>query len=82
MTDPTGPAFAGGFQDVQSEDYKLQYLPDLHNDELQREGKPPVYYWLPQDVRLARRGNGDFKFSMVHFVGVRSGATNALRGVR
>jgi hypothetical protein len=76
MTDAVGPAFAGGFQDIQQEDYKLQYLPDLHNDDLQREGKPPVYYWVPQTIRLAQKGNGDYKFSMVHFVGVRSGSTN------
>jgi hypothetical protein len=46
MTNPVGPLFAGGFQQIKAGQYELLLLPDLHNDELQREGKPPVY-WMP-----------------------------------
>jgi hypothetical protein len=53
------------------------YLPDLKNDLLQKEGKPPVYYWMPAGVRIARKNadSGDYKFHMLHFVGVQSGDT-------
>jgi len=76
MTDAIGPIFAAGFQHITSGGYPLLYLPDLHNDELQREGKAPVYWWLPNAVRLAQKDNGDFKFSMLHFEGIRSEDTN------
>ena len=76
MTDAVGPIFAGGFQHFPAGGYELLYLPDLHNDELQREGKQPVYYWMPNYVRLARQnGDGDYKFHLIHFVGVQSGDT-------
>jgi hypothetical protein len=77
MADPVGPFFAGGFQHVKAGAYELLYLPDLKNDLLQREGKPPVYYWMPAGVRLARKNadTGDYKFHMIHFVGVQSGDT-------
>jgi hypothetical protein len=42
---------------------------------LQREGKAPVYLWLPNGVRLAQKDNGDFKFSFLHIEGVRSSST-------
>jgi hypothetical protein len=54
MSDAVGPIFAGGFQSIKAGQYELLYLPDLHNDLLQREGKAPVYYWMPGYVRLAR----------------------------
>jgi len=78
VTDAVGPIFAAGFQDITEAGYEILYLPDLHNDELQREGKAPVYWWLPNTVRLARKqgDQGDFKFSFIHFEGVRSGSTN------
>jgi hypothetical protein len=77
MTDAVGPIFAAGFQDITESGYEILYLPDLHNDELQREGKAPVYWWLPNAVRLARKGGdtGDYKFSFIHFAGVRSEST-------
>jgi hypothetical protein len=77
MTDAVGPIFAAGFQDITESGYEILYLPDLHNDELQREGKAPVYWWLPNEVRLARKGGdaGDYKFSFIHFAGVRSEST-------
>jgi hypothetical protein len=77
MTDAVGPIFAAGDEIVTKSGYTLLYLPDLHNDELQREGKPPVYWWLPNEVRLARRENGDYKFSFIHFEGVPGGSAGA-----
>jgi hypothetical protein len=78
MSEAVGPIFAAGFQHIVNEEYGILYLPDLHNDELQREGKAPVYWWLPNEVRLARKGGdkGDYKFSFIHFQGRRAGSTN------
>jgi hypothetical protein len=76
MTDAVGPVFTGGFEEFvvnsdSGEQYTILYLPDLNNSALQREGKAPVYYWVPGSVRLARFGDtGDFKFRHIHFVGV------------
>ena len=71
MSEAKGPVYAAGFQNVTKSGYEILYLPDLLNDELQKEGKAPVYWWLPNEVRLARRNGdtGDFKFSFVHFYG-------------
>src|SRR5436190_21835234 len=71
-----GPIFAAGFVPFSASGWEILFLPDIHNDELQRAGKPPVYHWLPNTVRLAQKPNGDYKFSFVHFVGVRSGSTS------
>src|SRR3954470_22649509 len=78
MTEAVGPVFAAGFQDITTSGYKILYLPDLHNEELQREGKAPVYWWLPNEVRLARKDGdkGDYKFNFIHFEGRRSADTN------
>ena len=76
MSDPVGPVFAGGFeefviQDEAGEGHTLLFLPDRNNDALQRERKPPVFYYIPEKVRLARNAaNNDFKFRHIHFVGV------------
>ena len=75
MPVPIGPLFAGGNQDITKSGYVISYWPDAHNDLLQRAGQAPVYYWLPQQVRLAKQDNGDYKFSMIHFVGIRSSDT-------
>lgn len=71
MTEAKGPIFATGFQAITKGGYPVLLLPDVNNDAPQREGKPPVYHWLPNTVRLARKENGDYKFSFLHFVGVR-----------
>lgn len=76
MTEAIGPIFAAGFQTVTKDGYPLLFLPDANNDALQREGKPPVYHWLPNSVRLARKDNGDYKFSFLQFVGVQNEDTN------
>jgi len=74
-----GPIFAaGGFQAFSSKGYTLLFLPDISNEELQRENKAPVYYWLPNKVRLARKDGdtGDYVFSFIHFEGVLSEEAN------
>lgn len=76
-----GPVFAGGFEAITvtegGERYRMWYLPDLNNDELQQRGEPPIYYWVPNQVRLARQGDTrDFKFHLLHFVGVLSEDAN------
>jgi len=81
MAEAVGPVFAGDFEVIATStdagSYHMLYLPDKHNDELQAEGKAPVYYWLPAAVRIARRGDtGDYKFHLIHFVGVQSSDTN------
>lgn len=81
MVSAVGPAFVGGFEEfvVQGEDrqYTILYLPDRNNELLQAEGKPPAYYWVPGEVRMARQGDGgDFKFHHTHFVGVLSDETH------
>ncbi|MFI9562641.1 hypothetical protein [Streptomyces rishiriensis] len=77
--EPVGPIWTGGFEHtVVSQggvDYTLLYLPDKHNDLMQQVGKPPVYYWVPNGVRLAEKPNGDFKFFFLHFAGVQTGGT-------
>jgi hypothetical protein len=75
--DAVGPIFAAGFQHITNSGYEILYLPDLHNTELQQEGKAPVYWWLPNTVRLARQNGdtGDYKFSFINFNGVPSGGT-------
>lgn len=78
MSDPAGPIYLGGFQTVGAggTGYQILFLADKHNDALQREGKAPVYYWMPSAVRIARNGTtNDYKFRLIHFVGVRSGET-------
>jgi hypothetical protein len=76
MTEPVGPIWTGGFEYEDSQGYRIQFLPDKHNDELQREGKPPMYYWMPGGVRLElKTGDGDYKLHLIHFVGVQSGDT-------
>jgi hypothetical protein len=76
VSEAVGPIYAAGFQNVTKSGYSILYLPDLHNDELQKEGKAPVYWWLPNGVRLAQKDSGDFKFSFLHFEGVRGSSTN------
>lgn len=77
-TNALGPTFAGGMQPIVEEGYELLYLPDINNDALQREGKPPVFYWLPNYVHMARKGgaeDGDFMFNLIRFAGVQSADT-------
>jgi hypothetical protein len=76
MASAIGPAFVGGLQtfvmnDDQGYEYTITFLPDRANDDLQKEGKPAYFYWVPEQVRLARKGGrGDYKFHHTHFVGI------------
>ena len=76
MSDPVGPVFTGGFEEFVIEDeagegHTLLFLPDRNNEALQRERKAPVFYYIPEKVRLARNAaTNDFKFRHIHFVGV------------
>jgi hypothetical protein len=73
-----GPMWPGGFetivQSASGQRYEVLYLPDLRNDELQAAGKAPVYYWLPNAIRIAGEP-GARKFRLTHFEGVRSEET-------
>jgi hypothetical protein len=84
MVDPAGPMMAGGFETIKvfesGVEYALLFLPDKHNEELQAEGRNPVFYWLPNSMRLARKPDGDYRLSFLHFVGTQDGDTNI--GVR
>lgn len=74
-----GPTLAGGMQPIVKDGYELIYYPDVNNDALQREGKPPVFYWLPNYVHLARkdgREDGDLMINMIRFAGMQSEDTN------
>jgi hypothetical protein len=75
MASAVGPVFTGGFEEFvvteAGEEYTFSLLPDRENQALQAEGKQPVFYYLPEQVRLARRGGtGDFLYQHTHFVGV------------
>jgi len=71
-----GPTYAGGEEPLLSQDgYRLLFLPDVNNYELQRAGEAPVFYWVPNQVRLARKNGadaGDYMFNMIRFAGVQS----------
>ncbi len=86
-----GPTADGGEEVVGVDEggarYELLFLPDVMNDALQAEGKPARYYWLPRAVRIARRGEGgsggQYKFHLLHFVGVQTGDTTVgVQGTR
>ncbi len=88
---PMGPTADGGDEVVGVDEggarYELLFQPDVMNDALQAEGKPARYYWLPRAVRIARRGEGgsggQYKFHVLHFVGVQSSDTNVgVQGTR
>jgi len=72
-----GPTYAGGEEPLLHEQsgYRLLFLPDVNNWELQRAGERPVFYWVPSQVRLARKNGpdaGDYLFNMIRFSGVQT----------
>lgn len=74
-----GPTLAGGRQTTDPDGYQLLYYPDVNNYELQQDGKPPVFYWLPNYVHLARKegkSDGDLMFNLIRFAGVQSSDAN------
>ncbi len=77
-TSASGPTMAGGMQPIVKDGYELLYLPDVHNDALQREGNAPVFYWCPNYVRIARKNGpdtGDYLFNLIRFAGIQSADT-------
>ncbi|UKJ06231.1 hypothetical protein [Solitalea lacus] len=78
-TTALGPTMAGGIQPIVKDGYELIYYPDVNNDALQNEGKPPVFYWLPNYVHIARkngREDGDLMFVMIRFAGKQTSEAN------
>lgn len=70
-----GPTYAGGMQPIAIGGYPLLFLPDINNWELQRDGQPPVFYWVPNQVRMARTegpDTGDYLFNLIRFAGAQS----------
>jgi hypothetical protein len=73
-----GPTYAGGIQPIVQGGYSLIFLPDVNNWELQRAGESPVFYWVPNQVRMARKqgpDTGDYLFNLIRFSGVQSADT-------
>ena len=71
-TTAMGPTMAGGMQPIVKDGYELLYLPDVNNRKLQEEGQPPVFYYLPNQVRIARKegpDKGDMLLQMLRFAG-------------
>lgn len=74
-TTAMGPTMAGGMQPIVRDGYPLLYLPDVSNFDLQREGQSPVFYWVPNQVRMARKDGpdtGDYLFNLIRFAGAGS----------
>ncbi|WP_125775230.1 hypothetical protein [Antribacter gilvus] len=67
-----GPTYAGGAQPITEGGYDVLYLPDVNNEALQQAGESPVFYYVPNRVRMARKDGpdtGDFLFNLVRFAG-------------
>ncbi|MGZ8742440.1 MAG: hypothetical protein ACXWXO_05915 [Nocardioides sp.] len=67
-----GPTYAGGTQPVVQGGYSVLYLPDVNNRALQEAGEAPVFYYVPNVVRMARKDGpdaGDYLFNLVRFAG-------------
>jgi hypothetical protein len=70
-----GPTMAGGMQPIVKDGYEVVVVPDICNPELRREGQPEVFYYIPNQVRMARKegpDKGDWLFSMLSFQGAMS----------
>ncbi len=67
-----GPTFAGGSHPVVTGGYSVLVLPDIANRELQAAGESPVFYWVPNQIRIARKDGpteGDYLFNLTRFAG-------------
>jgi hypothetical protein len=67
-----GPTYAGGTQPVVNGGYSVLYLPDVNNAELQAAGEAPVFYYVPNIIRMARKNGpdaGDYLFNCIRFAG-------------
>jgi len=71
-----GPTYAGGTQPIVNGGYSTLYLPDVNNAELQQAREAPVFYYIPNVVRMARKDGpdaGDYLFNCVRFAGTGGG---------
>lgn len=72
MAQAMGPTYAGGSQPITQGGYDVLYLPDVNNRELIAQGEAPVFYYIPNQVRMARKNgpeSGDPLFNLVRFSG-------------
>ncbi len=72
MVQAMGPTYAGGTQPITKDGYDVLYLPDVNNQELIAQGEAPVFYYVPNRVRMARKDGpdkGDYLFNLVRFAG-------------
>ncbi|GAB3821307.1 hypothetical protein GCM10028820_29360 [Tessaracoccus terricola] len=72
MAQAIGPTYAGGSQPITKDGYDVLYLPDTHNRELIAAGEAPVFYYIPNQVRMARKegpDKGDYLFNLLRFAG-------------
>ncbi|MHA6509603.1 hypothetical protein [Tessaracoccus sp. Y1736] len=72
MVQAMGPTYAGGTQPITKDGYDVLYLPDVNNHELIAQGEAPVFYYVPNRIRMARKDGpdkGDYLFNLVRFSG-------------
>ncbi|MGA4668997.1 hypothetical protein ACPCG0_04225 [Propionibacteriaceae bacterium Y1923] len=72
MAQAMGPTYAGGSQPITKDGYDVLYLPDVNNRELIAAGEAPVFYFIPNQVRMARKEGpekGDYLFNLLRFAG-------------
>ncbi|AQP44501.1 hypothetical protein [Tessaracoccus flavus] len=72
MVQAMGPTYAGGTQPITKDGYDVLYLPDVNNRELIAQGEAPVFYYIPNRIRMARKegpDKGDYLFNLVRFAG-------------
>jgi len=72
-----GPTYAGGEESLlhNASGYRMTFLPDVNNHALQEQGDNPVFYWVPNIIRLARKNgpdDGDYLFNLIRFAGSQS----------
>lgn len=67
-----GPTYAGGTQPIVKDGYPTLWLPDVNNGPLIDAGEAPLFYFIPNQVRMARKegpDKGDYMFNLVRFAG-------------
>ncbi|MGJ6980255.1 hypothetical protein ACSDQ9_06950 [Aestuariimicrobium soli] len=72
MVQAMGPTYAGGTQPIVKDGYAVLYLPDVCNRDLIAAGESPVFYYIPNQVRMARKDGpdkGDYLFNLLRFSG-------------
>lgn len=74
---PLGPLFGPDFITIEVDDqtqgtFHLEVFPDANNPSLQANGLPMQFYYLPQEIYLAKKqdNSGDFDFSVTLFKGL------------